>query len=102
MKQTVTIRTARLRKAIDAYFEIKHRFNNTHGGSIPRENWQEYENIKHEIANAAFNEGLSYEIVPGVIVLKKTMKRGKQQVSWIVSPSHHYTTDWVVKESLFS
>ena len=96
MNKTVEIKTARLRKALDAYFLFCNKFPDI----VPSEYHEEYENIKDRVIMMAYNEGKGCAIVPKCIVLTEKLKSGKIRSSWVKSTSHHKTPEWAVVEHL--
>ena len=90
MKKLLTIKTKRLEKAINKYFEVKSQNKGLFKNSA------EKDSIEDEICIAARKKHKGVEIAPGCIVLKTKTKH-----IWIVLPSNFYTVDWIIKEDLW-
>ena len=82
MKKLLTIKTKRLKKAIDLYFETKFKNNGYFLNS------QEKDKICNDIILYAKKENKGCEIVPGCIILKtKTKHIVKSEGRFILYPN---------------
>jgi len=101
MKKLPTIKTARSRNAITAYYQFKCDLRkNTGDVLIPKDLAESFALVCNEVLNALHVEKLSAGIIAGTILVVEKMALNRKRSGWINSDSNYYTADWKMTENM--
>lgn len=101
MNKLPKIKTTRLRKALNSYFEFKAMLQKTTGDvSIPKDKVHAFDSICMTIFEAARAEKKSVMIIAGTIEIGEKLPSGKKRYGFISNRDDHKTSSWEIMENL--